>query len=124
MHFWSSNELALTVVGVLCSDPNKNLGIYLKKKITKKKGNVKKEEIGRRKKKTTSFSGLFPQGKSPGNEVEKKIIVCVGCLAMKSMNASNTGTCPRSHVADFHTQRDASSKTSQISVQKPLLLFF
>jgi len=42
VHFWSLTELGLTVVGVLCSDPNKNLGINLKKKITKKKGNVKK----------------------------------------------------------------------------------
>lgn len=49
MHFWSSTELALSVVGVPFNDPNKYLGMYLKQKITKRKGNVKKAEIGRRK---------------------------------------------------------------------------
>lgn len=36
----------------------------------------------------------------------------VFCLEVKSINSSNTGAYPRFHEPYFHTQHDASSKTS------------
>jgi len=65
VHFWSSTELALTVVGVLCSDPNKYLGIYLKKKITKKKGNVEKSRNWEKKEEDNLVPRAFSSREKP-----------------------------------------------------------
>jgi len=60
VHLWSSTELALTVVGVLCSDPNKNLGIYLKKK-----GNVKKSRNWEKKEEDNLVPRAFSSWEKP-----------------------------------------------------------
>lgn len=91
---WRSTDLTLGVCAVPSNNPDK--------KNTTEKGNRRENKkqnlvlyIGRR----------------------KRIFFSLPC-DQNRMNSSNIGACPRFHVANFHAQRETSSKTSwHISVQ-------
>ena len=107
-NFWRSTELTLAVFCVPSNNPDK----YLR--------DVFKEKRQQRKRETKKQNHMFYLLQ----EKRKKTIFCMRLPCdQKRMNSSNTGTYPRSHMAYFHTQRDASLKTSShISVQKLQLL--